>query len=60
LEKKRPRAEKRGHFLSVSIKNAKSSGAKEQHSNINQISKYFMFVLFGPNTNFLDPTVLEI
>jgi hypothetical protein len=34
--------------------------SKVQRSNIYQISKCFIFVLFEPNTNFLDPTVLEI
>jgi hypothetical protein len=64
--KKRPRAEKRDclfsfwkFFVSLHTK-CKIFRSKVQRSNIDQISKYFIFVLFGPNTNFLDPTVLEI
>jgi hypothetical protein len=64
--KKRPRAEKRDclfsfwkFFVSFHTK-CKIFRSKVQRSNIYQISKYFIFVLFGPNTKFLDPTVLEI
>jgi hypothetical protein len=64
-KKKRPHAEKRyclfsfWKFFVIFHTKCKIFRSKVQRSNIYQISKYFIFVLFGQNTNFIDPRLLK-